>query len=317
MKLKKILRIAAIVVLALALTGTTVYFFFPGVILKIRQLSVRSDSKLTEKTLSTPSHSWPYLDGGPENAPTIVFVHGFGANKDAWAKVMGFFSKDFRVISPDLPAFGDNKFNKELEYSYANIARYLDEFLSALKLSSFHIIGVSMGGGVSGIYAALYPQKILSLTLMDTAAVIGEKNSPFIDEYLRTGVNPLAYTTVEQFDKAMAYVLGQPLDIPGHFKSYLVDRKISRMESETKIWNELNLEGPDSLGEELDKISAPTLIMWGEKDNIIDVAVAHRLKRELKNSSLEIFPGMGHAPYYVAPEKVADVYRKFLGNLTQ
>ena len=110
--------------------------------------------------------TWPYLAGGPSSAPTVLFVHGFGADKDMWLTYARRFKDRYRIIAPDLPGFGDADRRADRDYAPRAQARRLAAFCDALRIKDAHVVGSSMGGFISAWLAIDRADLVRSLTLM-------------------------------------------------------------------------------------------------------------------------------------------------------
>jgi len=199
---------------------------------------------------------------------------------------------------------------KDQSYNMASQALRLDQFVTALKLDKFHLAGNSMGGTISGRYAALFPDKVLTLGLIDTAGVFScEKSELF--RRLEKGENPMFFGTLEEFDETgrLAYV--QPPSIPTPIKRFLLKQAIADRAFNEKIFNE-TVQEAYSMETDFTKIRADTFILWGDKDHFIDVSCVKTLENGIKNSTAVIMKNCGHIPMMERPEEAAKHYLSFL-----
>jgi len=111
--------------------------------------------------------TWPYLEGGDPSKPTLVMVHGFGADKDHWTFYAPWLTKDYRLIAPDLPGFGENDRDGELPFDVGSQAARLKDFLDALGIDRPHLGGNSMGGWIALRFAIDYPDALKHRDLLD------------------------------------------------------------------------------------------------------------------------------------------------------
>src|SRR3546814_3852481 len=150
---------------SLAVTVLLLFFF-----LMIRRppISTRTDTLFPYTTLF---RSWPYLEGGDASKPLLLLVHGFAGDKDNWSMIAPYLTRDYHVIAPDLPGFGENERNPDLAYDLQAQTARLKAFADTLGLSRPHVGGHSMGGWIALRYATEYPAALASLILLHNAGV--------------------------------------------------------------------------------------------------------------------------------------------------
>ncbi|GBF49380.1 alpha/beta hydrolase family protein [Leptospira ryugenii] len=257
---------------------------------------------------------WVYLEGG-EGKETILTIHGFGGDKDHWTRFVRTLSDDYRIISPDLPGFGENDRLPNQSYDIKHQVERLHEFVKSLGLKSFHIVGNSMGGAIAGYYAATYPEDVLSLTLINTAGVKSPVPSELANLLQAGKPNPLLVGSVEDFDRLLAFSFVKPPYIPGPLKTYFTNRAIQNRDWNEGIFTQIRKD-PFLLESVLNKIKAPTCIIWGKEDRIIHVSSTEVLVKKIKSKQqLIILPEMGHAPMIESPREVAEHWLKWQSNI--
>ncbi len=278
--------------------------------------SSRSSAGLAVKKVDISIGEIVYLDNAStndtrENQDVIVMVHGFGGNKDNWVLLAKEMGKDYRIIALDLPGHGDSVSDKSLSYTIENQARYLNEFLDALGIKKAHVIGNSMGGAISVMFTHLYPAKVLSMTLVDSAGLNKTKSEYF--ELLEKGVNPLIVTNSDEYDKFLDFVMEKKPYIPGPVNSVMAEQKIDRKAMDEKIFQDI-LKDRAQVEGLLSGIHAPTLIIWGDKDRVLHVDNAEEFHLRIQGSQKVILPGVGHAPMIEAPKETWQCYKQFLSS---
>ncbi|RHX89749.1 alpha/beta fold hydrolase [Leptospira stimsonii] len=268
----------------------------------------RFQSNLEKKEIQVGSYKWTYLEGG--KGETILLVHGFGGDKDNWTRFVRTLTNSYHVVIPDLPGFGENDRKTEDEYSIRTQVSRLDDFTKVLGLGKFHIIGNSMGGSISGVYTATYPDKILTLGLLDSAGV----KSPIPSElsvYLSKGRNPLVANNDKEFDFLLNFIFVKPPTIPSFLKGYFAEKSIRNREFNEKIYKDLRLN-LSVLEERMKSIHARTLIVWGDTDRVIHISSSDVLLKGIQNSTRVILKDCGHSPMLERPTETAGIYSKFL-----
>src|SRR5256714_8082684 len=119
----------------------------------------------TTHSVETPSGRISYASAG--SGPAALFVHGVVLNKHLWRHQLAGLSDVRRCIAVDLLAHGDTEIAPDQDVSVTANAKMLKEFLDALHIDQVDLVGNDSGGGISQIFAALYPQRVRSLTLTD------------------------------------------------------------------------------------------------------------------------------------------------------
>ncbi len=302
-----------IAVTLFVLSACAIYYFFPGVVFESATHALRWWSGLERREVPVDDHTWVYLEGG--EGKTILFVHGFGADKDRWGPFLRGFSGSYRLVVPDLPGFGENSGVPSASYDIESQVKRLNRFVETIGLAEFHLAGISMGGYIAAYYAGEYSKRVKSLALMDAAGVRSRIPSYFWQHYKKDGKVVLLYKTPQEFDEFMSALFYRPPWIPGRLKSYLAQKGAYDHEFRKKVLQDMAQCGLYLLEDRLPKIQAETLIIWGANDRIIHVSSVEKFEKGIKNSRTLIIDKCGHVPYFEKPGKTKRAYRDFLSNL--
>jgi abhydrolase domain-containing protein 6 len=289
--------------------GAFLYFFFPGVCMSAIAQVARCSAGVSRHEIQVDDHRWVYLEGG--KGDVMLFVHGYGANKDFWGDMVKAFSGNYHVIVPDLPGWGENSKIPTDNYGVAEQAKRLDHFVKALGIKSFHLNGHSMGGAIAAWYAGEHSDKVKSLLLMDPFGARNITQAEWELEYAKDKTEALYVKTEKGFRHVYYLAFDRPPQLPGRFVDYLVEYCIDNYDIQRKIFEDLGRGGLGILENRLGKITAPTLIIWGKNDKIFLSSSALVFKRGIRKSRLEIIDG-GHTIFIDAPEKTISLYRDFL-----
>ena len=248
-----------------------------------------------------------------QSGGVLLMLHGFGAEKEIWSG----FTKNLRtslpVLIPDLPGHGENDQDFEADYSIHRQANRLYELLQALNVTKVHIIGHSMGGAIALRLAHLYPEIVSSLVLISAA---GAEIKPGVLENIvdSRDLNPLVdVKNREDFQRLIEFCMSKPPYVPRPFFNLIADKKIARFDIDKKIFSDITVDIDQSA--HLDTIRQPALIMWGDRDQILNVADADYLNTHMSGSQKIILPGIGHVPIVEAPRHSALLVRDFLTHL--
>lgn len=306
--MKKIL----IIILAIISAFIFGYYTFPEQVAEFLIDKGRSNASLGKKEVKIDDHTIVYLEGG-KGPETVLLLHGYSANKDSWF-LFSAYLKDYHVVIPDLPGHGESsKLLDGGKYDAATQVERLHKFTEALKIRKFHIAGNSMGGWFAGAYAVRYPEDIRSIGLFNAAGV----KSPQLSEVMKMrqeGENPLLLKDEDDYSRLMNLIFVRPPFTPYPLKKMFIREAQANSRINKKIMEEIT---PDvfSLGKRLPEIKAPVLILWGDKDKIIDISSVSVFEKGLKNYKTVIIPECGHAPMIEKPQETAKAYLNFLKSI--
>lgn len=290
--------------------GAGALYLSPSALIGSVQLVERGLAGLSSKQVQVDNWQIHYYEGGPADAETIVMIHGFGANRDNWLRFARHFTNRYHVIALDLPGFGESS-KAQTQYDVGSQAQRLQAFLKALNIEKAHLIGNSMGGHIAALYAARYPERVLTLALLDNSGVTSPKKSEMFERIERGEPNPLVVRKAEDFEALMNFVFVSPPPLPDPLKRHFAEQSMANQEHYDRIFAQLR-ERYIPLEPELPKISAPTLLLWGELDRVLDVSSIEVMKPLLQQSSVVIMKDCGHAPMIERPEETAAHYQAFL-----
>lgn len=256
---------------------------------------------------------WPYLEGG--SGYPVVLLHGFGADKDRFGSLVPFLRRSFHVIIPDIPGFGDHALNWSASYTIDSQVERLDGFLRAIGLVRFHLMGLSMGGYLAGLYATRYPQRVGSLALMDSAGFSTPVPSDAQRLFEQGGRNIFLYTNELEMQEMMDFLFHQPLKLPAEILRYWSRQGLARRQWREKLFTDLLNGGIHGLDSRAGDIKAPTLVIWGADDRICHVSAVDRILLMVKDCRAFIIHSCGHIPMIEYPLLFQKLYIEFLVSL--
>ena len=275
----------------------------------------RTLAGFSEKEIQLSDHDWHYLESGDPSQPTVILVHGFGADKDNWVRMTRGL-EDFHVIAPDLPGHGESSFDGNLFYGFDVQSRRLAEFIDALKLSRFHLVGNSMGGAVAALYAYRHPQKVSSLSLIDAVGFYGSEDSVLQRRLAKNLSNPLIVRNEDAYENFLDFVLEDQPFLPWPAKRVLGRKAAQRENKNDHIFEHIYQEieaarYAGGFGHIFSKLLMPVLIIWGEEDKVLHVSSVEKFFDYIPNSEVEVLPGIGHAPMIECPKLTAFLLQDF------
>lgn len=251
-----------------------------------------------------------YLEGGKGEA--LLLLHGFGANKDNFTRVAKYLTPHYRVIVPDHIGFGESAHPAQADYSPRAQAERLRALARKLGVAKLHLGGNSMGGQIALTYAALYPQEVQSLWVLNAAGVWSAPPSEMRKRIAATGQNPMLVKNEEEFAQLLSLVTAKPLFIPRAFLDVVAQERIRNYGLEQRIFKQV---AEDSVEKLIRGLAIPALVVWGAQDRILHPGTAGVLQMLLTRSEVIMMPGIGHLPMLEAPEKCALDYLRFRATL--
>lgn len=251
-------------------------------------------------------------DSGPKTAPAVILLHGFGASLHTWEPWAATLSSDMRVIRLDLPGSGLSSPDPTGDYTDARTLEVLLALMNRLEVTRASLAGNSIGGRIAWTFAAQHPERTDKLVLISPDG--------FASPGFEYGKKPEVPATV----KLMRYVLPKPLLRMSLAPAYanpaaLTDELSTRYyelmlgagsrEAMIARMEQTVLVDPQPL---LRKITAPTLLLWGEQDALIPFANSADYMKAIPRVTLVPLPGIGHLPHEEAPGQTIAAVRSFL-----
>lgn len=293
-----------VIIVALALF----FILFPGTVFRAAQYVNRSLSGLSDRSVQVDDNRIVYLEGG--KGETVLLLHGYSADKDNWTAFSKYLTPKYRVVIPDIPGFGESSRRQEASYDIESQVERLHRFVQVMRLGKVNVAGNSMGGTIAAVYAAKYPQEVSSLALLAPGGIQSGVKSEVMKMFEK-GVNPLAIKSDQDFDRMMNLAFVKAPTIPYPVRKALVARAIKDGPFNEKVMADM-IRKPISLESYLSLVKAKTLILWGDRDNIVDVSCVPIIEKRIKNHQTVIIKDCGHMPMLERPEETAGYYLKFL-----
>ncbi|MFW2162239.1 alpha/beta fold hydrolase [Acinetobacter beijerinckii] len=279
----------------------------------------RTWAGLQSKTIKVGDITWSYSEGGQAGKPIVVLIHGLAGSRDNWNRVARALTANYHVVIPDLPASGETQVPKDFDYSVPNVTEKLRRFIEAANLTGpAHVAGHSLGGSIAMLYAGQYPFETKSLFLIDAAGVYKSATTPYLKD--PNQVKNMIVSKKGDFNFLMQQAMHTPPFIPKEIAQAQEKMMIAQSEQTQKMVDQVialnKLYTPDSFALLARSIDAPTLILWGKQDKIINVEVAPELKSLLKNAQAPvILDNVGHMPILEADQLVVQQYLPFLNKV--
>jgi pimeloyl-ACP methyl ester carboxylesterase len=268
------------------------------------------------QTLDVNGLRMHYLDWGNPGAPPVVCVHGYTSSAQAFNALVRRFHDRGHFVALDVRGHGESGWSTTGAYQYGDQVGDLAAVVDKLGLAQFTLVGTSMGGIIAMAYAGAHPDRLTRLVINDIGPDI-ETGSQRITQMV--GSRPDEFATL---DDAMAYrrlmspiVAGRSLEDQrelaiGVLRQRPDGRWIWKMDPEY-IRQRVRIGAPQrpALWAALQRVTCPTLVVWGSDSDVLSEAQARRMVETLPRGELVAVPGVGHAPTLVEPAVVSALER--------
>ena len=246
---------------------------------------------------------------GNATDPSVILVHGLGHNgaKD-WQHLAPLLSKDFHVVAFDLPGLGRSSKMNEL-YSPDNYAKFIDWVAANYAKKTFILIGHSMGANIALNYAALHPNKVKQLILMDAAGILHRTS---FSKHLIDDFKPVWWTELIPSSEQLTEMLGFGIEDYDKFP-FAINMILATGFGRNRFLggDPIKIAGLAMVQKDfsglLEQVTMPTLLIWGGKDTIAPLRTGKLLAARLPDATLEIIPEAQHVPMMQTPELLNNI----------
>ncbi|MER7675425.1 alpha/beta hydrolase [Streptomyces sp. NPDC096934] len=265
-----------------------------------------------------------------EGLPPALYVHGLGGSSQNWSALMPLLDGLVDSEALDLPGFGDSPPPDDGDYGVTGHARAVIRYLDAAGRGSVHLFGNSLGGAVATRVAAVRPDLVRTLTLVSPALPeIRVQRTAWPTALLAVpGVAGLFTRLTKDWNAEQrvrgvtALCYGDPGNVsPEGFREAVeeMERRLAlpyfwdaMTRSARGIVNAYTLGGQHGLWRQAERVLAPTLLVYGGRDQLVGYRMAHRAARAFRDSRLLSLPEAGHVAMMEYPETVATAFRELL-----
>jgi len=265
-----------------------------------------------------------------EGLPPALYVHGLGGSSQNWSLLMAKLDGVVDSEAVDLPGFGDSPPPDDGDYSVTGHARAVIRYLDAAGRGPVHLVGNSLGGAVTTRVAAVRPDLVRTLTLVSPALPELRVQRTAVPTAL-LGVPGVAslftrvsreWTAEQRVRGVLGLCYGDPGQVTPEEFRHAVEELERRLQlpyfwdvmarSSRGVVNAYTLGGQHGLWRQAERVLAPTLLVYGRRDQLVGYRMAQRAARAFRDSRLLSLPDAGHVAMMEYPEIVATAFRELL-----
>jgi len=257
--------------------------------------------------------SLAYVDIGPRDAPVVLLIHGYTSNARGWVPLLPHLDQSRRYLIPDLRGHGQSS-KPDCCYDRTTFAYDLRLLLDALQVEHVDVVGTSLGSLIAQAFAENWPERTRRLVLQSSsggplAACESEPAGEAVFDF-RTAILALRDPIDPESQFMIAwYASTAPVDA-----EFLQRQRRDAAAIPVRVWLAILDQGLNlrDLQADLQRIRAPTLLIWGGKDNLFGARDRCSLRKALPQAEVRLFENLGHNAYWENPLAVAAVINPFL-----
>ncbi|WP_381794357.1 alpha/beta fold hydrolase [Streptomyces niveus] len=262
--------------------------------------------------------------------PRALYVHGLGGSSQNWSELMPLLAGVVDGEAVDLPGFGDSPPPEDRNYSVTAHARAVIRLLDASGHGPVHLLGNSLGGAVTTRIAAARPDLVRTLTLVSPALpeIRVQRNALPTALLAVPGVATLfgrmtrGWTAEQRTRGVMALCYGDPGRVSEEGLRHAVE-EMERRQRLPYFWEAMTrsargivdaytLGGQQGLWRQAERVLAPTLLVYGGRDQLVSYRMARKASAAFRDSRLLTLPDAGHVAMMEYPETVAEAARDLI-----
>jgi pimeloyl-ACP methyl ester carboxylesterase len=273
-----------------------------------------TDTRVQDKHVILNGLRFHYRDWEHEGAQALVLLHGFTGHARSWDSFAGAMQERFRVLALDQRGHGETEWAQD--YGPERMVEDVDAFVRELGLKRFVLLGLSMGGRNAYHYAALHPEELERLVIVDIGPEIVASGS----NRIRSGVQ--AQDTFANPEEAIAAARAANARADEvELRHRVTNNLMQRPDGSWTFRYDAALRSPDrplprpepeQAWALLPRITCPTLLVRGSESDILSVETAERMVREIPNCRFVTVPDAGHSIPLESPKGFLEATRPFL-----
>ncbi len=322
---KKILKISLAIMGALIILVTVIPLFIPIE----AEIGLSEPKELIEDDGAIVTVAFEGTDGidlyydvkaEKDNSKNFILLHGSMYNSKSWSEVIDYFGSIGNVYAYDQIPYGysekilEDDWTGENPYTTEAAVAQLKAFMDALEIDTATLVGTSFGGVLAADAAIKYPDRVEALILVDPAILVTESMPTWLVELPQVEhLGPLFAAELSKGD--------------GFYESTFYDKNklskerldLSKRETHINNWNLAMWEylqawstKPSDVGQQLDQITQPTLVISGDQDKVVPVEDSQKIAELIKDGSLILIEDCGHMPHEEKPDEFIQIVDEWL-----
>lgn len=263
---------------------------------------------------------------GDPTRPTLLLLHGITRSLEDWDPVFDRLADRYHLIAVDLPGYGWSAPHPD-GAGLAALADGVAQTLAALGVDRpAHVVGNSLGGAVTMTLLARHPERVASMTLVDSAG-FGRSVTPLLRVL---GIPVLGKVLATRINLPSAWLQERLIFADGAHVTRRRLRHAMAIGRETEAgltaWRTVDQLGTvrggiksqwrTELNEQVRALPRPTLVTWGGRDRVLPTSHVDNVRRYLPQARIHLFPDVGHMPQLECPGEFSGVLDEFVGSLT-
>jgi pimeloyl-ACP methyl ester carboxylesterase len=258
-----------------------------------------------DKTIAVFGQAIHYWDVG--SGPVVVLVHGLGSRKEDWLPVLEPLAQKYRLLVPDQIGFGKSD-KPLLDYTVQTYVDFLNEFLRQLKVEKASLVGESLGGWISALYAVELADgahliALDKLVLVDAAGLKQDTPIP--------NLNPSSLATMRGVMEAVFYDTSWLNE--DTLRKIFTDKLAVHDGYTVRSFLGNPMIAAERLDDRMAKIKTPTLVVWGKQDKLLPMTMGERYAAGIAGAKLVSFDKCGHVPPIEKTDEFVAAVTAFLG----
>jgi non-heme chloroperoxidase len=247
-----------------------------------------------------------YAEQGDREGEAIIFIHAYADSWFSFSRVLNLLSPQYHAFAPDKRGHGQSD-RPRCCYAADDLVADIVAFMDAVGLEVAALVGHSSGGMIAQRAALTHPDRVSHLVMIDSAATLltNEVVVRAADE-IRALRDPISPNFIREFQEGAIF-----RSVPEEFMSGLVSESLK---VPARVWRDyydgvvLTIDHSTRLRE----ITAPTLVVLGERDSMFTVEEQARLVEAIPDATLKVYPQTGHSPNWERPEWLARDLEAFI-----
>ncbi|HEY6915914.1 MAG TPA: alpha/beta fold hydrolase [Paludibacter sp.] len=253
-----------------------------------------------------------YTDAGPDDAPVIIFIHGFPLNKSMWNKQIEALKENYRVIAYDIRGHGDSEMESE-PFSIDLFVKDLISFMDVLKIDKASLCGLSMGGYIALKAIKRNPLRFESLVLADTTCIADQ---PETIVKRKNAIKSIKEEGVVLYAEESVKSLFAPESLPRKLVEIAAVKEMIISTQDESICQTLRaLSVREETCSFLSSIKIPVLVLVGEYDKITPPFAAAFIHKNIAGSKMFIIDHAGHLSNLENPDAFNDRLNAFFSTV--